>query len=194
MFRRHFLLGALATFATPTLAAPQRYKILPKGSEITFAFTLNGSAVKGSLPISQADLRIDPDNLAASSADVSADVRRARTGFVFATEAMKSASVLDAKRFPQTSFKSTRITLGPGGRISSGATLDGRLTLRGVTKPIRLRADLFRAPGTSANDLSRLSVVLTGALNRTDFGAAGYPELVADKVGLTIRANIAATA
>lgn len=192
MHRRTFTLGALCALATPATAAARRYGIGPGGAEIVYAFTMNGAKAKGTVPLSNANLRIDPNNLAASTADVTADIRKARTGFVFATEALKSKSVLDAQGFPQSRFTSTRVILGPGGSISQGAAIEGRLTLRGVTRPIRLNAALYRPRGSGPEDLSRLSVNLTGTLRRSAFGASGYADIVADTVGLTIRADIIA--
>ncbi|WP_299691154.1 YceI family protein [uncultured Tateyamaria sp.] len=192
MHRRHLLAIGLAALARPTFAAPTPYRLGPNGATITYLFTLNGGQVKGTVPVGRADLRIDPDNLAASTADVTADIRRARTGLIFATEALKSESVLNAARFPQARFTSTRVTLGAGGRISDGATIDGDLTLRGVTRPVRFAAELYRKRGSAAGDLSALDVRLQGRINRSDFGATGYADLVDDSVGIDIRADIVA--
>lgn len=193
MHRRHLLLCALATLAPRTgTAAPTPYRLGAGGATITYTFMLNGAPVKGTVPISQADLQVDPDNLAASTAVVRADVRRARTGLIFATEALKSPSVLDAGTHPMARFRSTRVRLGPGGRISDGATLEGDLTLRGVTRPVRFDAGLFRTRGSAANDFSNLTVMLKGRVNRRDFGATGYADLVEDGVGIDIVAEISA--
>ncbi|MEL6618402.1 MAG: YceI family protein [Pseudomonadota bacterium] len=192
MHRRHLLALGLAALARPGWAAPVPYTLRGDASTITYTFTLNGAAVKGTVPVDRADLRIDPQNLAASTADVTADVRRARTGLIFATDALKSPSVLDAARFPTARFTSSRIILGPGGRLSGGAAIEGRLTLRGVTRTVRFQADLFRAPGSAPDDLRNLSVALRGQINRRDYGATGYADLVADTVGIEINAEIAA--
>lgn len=193
MHRRHLLLSALATLApTAGWTAPTSYRIGAAGASITYTFTLNGAPVKGTVPVSQADLKVDPNNLVASTAVVQADVRRARTGLIFATEALKSPSVLDAETHPTARFRSTRVQLGPGGRISDGATLDGDLTLRGVTRPVRFDAGLFRARGSAANDFSALTVMLKGRVNRQDFGATGFADLVDDNVGIDIVAEIRA--
>lgn len=193
MHRRHLLLCALATLAPGTgLAAPTPYRLGAGGATITYTFRLNGTPVKGSVPVDQADLTVDPDNLAASSAMVRADVRRARTGLIFATEALKSSSVLDANTHPTASFRSTRVRLGPGGRISDGATLEGDLTLRGITRPVRFDAGLFRARGSVAGDFRNLTVMLNGRINRRDFGATGYADLVEDNVDVDIVAEISA--
>ncbi|WP_299042937.1 YceI family protein [uncultured Tateyamaria sp.] len=196
MNRRHMMLGALAALApiSPGIswAAPTPYRLATGGATITYTFMLNGAPVKGTVPVNQADLSIDPGNLSASTALVSADVRRARTGLIFATEALKSASVLDAKTHPTARFRSTRVTLGPGGRISDGATLEGDLTLRGVTRRVRFDAGLFRTRGSSTDDFSALTVMLKGRVNRRDFGATGYADLVEDTVGIDIVAEIRA--
>ena len=193
MHRRHVLALGLCAIAAPSWAAPTPYRLSGTAATITYTFTLEGTALKGTVPIDRADLRIAPNNLAASTADVTADVRRARTGLIFATEALKSRSVLAAEDFPLARFQSTKVTLGARGRISEGATVEGMLTLRGVTRPVRFDAQLFRAPGSAADDLSALRVILNGSVNRTDFGAVGYADLVADTVAIEIDANIQAT-
>lgn len=192
MHRRTLLAMGLATFATPVLAAPTAYRLAGTAATITYTFTLNGAPIKGTLPINRADLNVDPDNLAASTADVTADVRQAETGLIFATQALKSASVLDADGYPLARFRSTRVILGPGGRISNGAAVEGQLTLRDVTRPVRFDAGLFRPQGTVPGDLSTLVVALTARINRNDFGASGYPDLVDPIVTIDIDAEISA--
>lgn len=199
MHRRHLLALGLATLATPalstgSLAAPQPYRLSGNGATITYTFQLNGAPVKGTVPIDRADLTIDPRNLAASTANVTANVRRARTGLIFATEALKSASVLNAADFPLARFKSTRVILGPGGRISDGAAIEGELTLRGVTRPVRFDAALYRRKGSDTGDFRTLNVTLRGTVNRTDYGAVGYGDLVNNRVDIDIAAEISATA
>ncbi len=192
MHRRHMLALSLAALAQPALAAPTPYRLGPNGATITYLFSLNGAQVKGTVPVGRADLRIDPGNLAASTADVTADIRRARTGLIFATEALKSESVLNAANFPQARFTSTKVTLGADGRISGGATIDGNLTLRGVTRPVRFSAGLFRKRGSAPGDLRALDVHLQGRVNREDFGATGYADIVENLVGIDIRADLVA--
>ncbi len=192
--RRAVLFAALATpaLSLPARAAPRPYTIASGSAQIEFLFDLNGFTQRGTAPLSRADLRIDPDKLTASTADVRADISRAQTGLIFATQAMKSESVLHTDTFREARFRSTRVILGRDGRISDGAALEGQLTLRGVTKPIRLEASLFRPKGSAAGDLSVLDIRLRGAISRAAFGAVGYPKLVTDRVGLDIRARIEA--
>lgn len=190
MRRRTLLAGAIAALATPLHALPRPYQLGPEGATITYTFSLNGEPFTGTVPVERADLLIDANNLAASTADVTADVREARTGLIFATEALKSRSVLAARDFPLARFQSTKVTLGQSGRIDDGATIEGLLTLRGVTRPVRFDAVLFRKPGTASGDIRMLNVVLNGSVKRSAFGATGYSELVDDTVRIEIRAQI----
>lgn len=190
--RRRLLATFSAVLLAPhaLLAAPLPYRLIPEATDVRFTFLFNGQPQQGRLPVRAARIRIDPQNLARSQADITLDARRARTGLIFATEALKSPGILDTARFPEIRFRSTRIRLGPDGRLSGGAQITGDLTLRGTTRPITLQAALYRRPGTAPNDLRELDVNLTGALSRAAFGATGYTNLVADRVSLTIRARI----
>ena len=188
--RRKAIAGALAVLALPAYAAPQPYVLVKDRSTISFGFDASGAPQTGTVPVETANISVDPRNLAASSARVTADVRQASTGLIFATQAMKSKAVLDADNHPIVSFTSQSIQLGARGRISEGAKITGRLTLRGVTKTLELDAVLSRPAGSSPDDLSVLFVKLSGALSRSAFGATGFADLVADTVTLDIRAEI----
>jgi len=192
--RRQFLTTSLFTLACPSLlgAAQRPYRLGANGATIRYTFRLNGLPVTGTMPVNRADLTIDPGNLANSTAEVTADARRARTGPVFATEALKSPGVLNADTFPLVRFRSTRVILAPDDHISGGAVLEGQLTLRGVSQPIRFDANLYRHSGSTPSDLSRLTATLRGQLNRRDYGIVNYPDLVADTVAVSVDAEITA--
>jgi polyisoprenoid-binding protein YceI len=174
------------------LAAPTRYSLNEKASTVGFNFTLGGTPQTGKMPIERAEIIVDPNNLAASRFDVTVSVAGARTGLVLATRALISAEVLDAARFPTIRFVSQRIKLSGDGRLSGGAVVTGQLTMHGVTRPVTLNASLYRAGGSAADDLSALTVMLSGQISRSEFGASGYPGLVSDIVELEIVAVIQA--
>lgn len=185
------LLAALVTLSTSlsALAAPVAYQLEAAKSEVGFVYALNNTATKGKMPVRAAKIAIDFDNLANSSVDVTVNAARAKAGLVFATEALKAQSVLNTKAHPTIRFVSKRIRLN-GGNINDGARIDGNLTIRGVTRPVTLSANLFRQQGSAAGDLSRLSFRLTGSVKRSDFGATGYSDLVQDTIKLDILARI----
>jgi polyisoprenoid-binding protein YceI len=101
---------------------------------------------------------------------------------------MKGPKVLDADSHPTISFQSTSVR-----SAGEGAIVEGQVTIRGVTQPMTLQAQIFRQQGRAEGDLSHLTVRLTGAVKRSAFGATGWLDMVGDEVRLDILARIART-
>jgi polyisoprenoid-binding protein YceI len=116
---------------------------------------------------------------------VTLDVTGATASFPFAAQALKGPKVLAARDHPRITFESTSVSLA-----GDGADVAGTITIRGVSKPVTLRAQLFRPQGSAANNFSRLTVKLSGSVNRSDFGATGWSDMVGDEVRILITARI----
>ncbi|MEM9350577.1 MAG: YceI family protein [Pseudomonadota bacterium] len=171
-----FLLFASAAFAEPIPYALDRERSL-----VGFEVDLGGSPLKGNMPVDAANIVLDLDNLSRSSAEVTLNVSDAITEAGFATDAMLGGSVLDAARFPTIRFVSESIS----GTLSGG-TVTGLVTIKGVTRPLTLDAQVFRQRDTEEGDRSRLSVLLTGKIDRRDFGADGFSEFVGPTIDIDI--------
>jgi polyisoprenoid-binding protein YceI len=177
----------LLTLATPVLAEPVPYILDAGASSVGFEVNMGDQAVTGTMPVASAQLLLDFDSVANSTINVTLDPSATRTGLIFATEALKAADMLDTTNYPQIAFVSTSVTAGAD---TTQAEVNGNVTIRGVTHPLRLHAQLYRAPGSEAGDIDKLSLILTGSLNRNDFGASAYPGMVSDQVSLEIKAQI----
>lgn len=189
---RRTILALLLFIPAIAQAAPVTYALQRDRSEVGFTFNLSGVENRGTMPVERAQIIIDTEKFANSSADVTLNVSRARTGLVFATEALKAASVLNAASHPAIRFQSTAIRPNDPQNLSAGAKIDGNLTIRGVTRAVTLEATLFRQAGTAAGDLSQLSFRISGQVNRSDFGATGYSDLVDDSIAIDIAARVIA--
>ena len=192
--RRRLLTFALAALALPSAVRAEalRYRIDPARSRVGFGYLLAGTAQAGDMPVATAAILIDTDDLARSRVDVTLDAARARTDLILAAGALKGRSMLDTDAHPRLRFVSTAVRLAPSGRISDGARIAGDLTIRGVTRPVTLEANLTRAAGTAPDDLRELTIRLTGSLSRAAFGVTGYPDLVGDIVTIDIVATLLA--
>ncbi|MBT8152901.1 YceI family protein [Epibacterium ulvae] len=175
----------LLSGSSALLAAPQLYLLERDASEVGFTYYLDGRATMGQMPVSSASLDIDLNHIENSEIEVTLNARQARAGFLFATEAMKSAQVLDVARHGDIRFVARDIS----GTVHK-AQLRGDLTVKGVTQEIVMDAQLFRQRGSAVADLDRLSILLTGELDRHAFGAGGYANLVGPKIKLRILARI----
>lgn len=176
----------LLLFSPPVLAEPQSYELEKSASEVRFTYQFSGADTDGTMPISQADIRLDLTNIPASSATVVLNAAKAKTALGFARKPLLSETVLNTDNFPTIRFVSTQVS----GSLVSGGQIAGDITVRNTTRPIVLEAQVFRQQGIKSGDLSALTLVLTGALNRQDFGADGFQDLVGDIVTLHIRARI----
>lgn len=169
----------------PALAAPQRYTLDVARSSVGFGYDFQGERRQGQMPVKSADLLIDLDDVPRSRVTVTLDPGEARAGFIFATQVMKGPEVLDTAHHPTILFVSRAFQ----GNLR-GATVTGDLTVRGVTRPVTLTAGLYRQQGTEAGERDRLTVLLTGTINRNDYGAGGFPGYVGPMIELRILARI----
>ncbi len=179
-----FALAALL-LALPANAATIAYKMDTANSSVAFETDFGPDKIIGSFPLEQADLKLDFDNVANCTVDVALDVTGAKASFPFAAQALKGPKVLDAKDHPRMTFTSTSVK-GAG----DAADVTGNLTIRGVTKSVTLKAKLFRPQGSAATDRDHLTVKLSGSVNRSDFGATGWADMVGDQVRIVITARI----
>lgn len=183
--RLYAALLAAAVAPVAATAAPVPYDLQADRSTVGFETDFGPDHITGAMPVKSARLILDFDQVKNCVIDVSLDAAHADASFPFAAQAMKGPKVLDARAYPEMVFRSSAIT-----RNGDGARVAGDLTIRGVTRPVTLDATIFRQQGTEAGDLSRLTVRLTGKLNRSDFGATGWSDMVGDEVRLIITARI----
>ena len=179
----------LCGLALVAQAEPRRYTLVPDKSVVEFTYLLNGRPEHGTMPMAWAEIGIDFAEVPQSFARVGLDVRGATADAMLAAAALKSREVLNAAEFPEIRFESQTVT----GALREGVEIDGQVTLRGVTRPMRLTGGVYRPRGSAEDDLSRLIVILTGTLDRSAFGATGFSGVVADRVELRITAHLRAT-
>jgi polyisoprenoid-binding protein YceI len=182
---RLFALLAAMALNQPVSAAAIDYALDASASTVAFETDFGPDLITGSIPLDSADLRLDFDNVANCTVAVALDVTGAKASFPFAAQALKGPKVLAAKEHPQITFTSTSVK-----RRGEVADVTGNLTIRGVTRPVTLKAQIFRPQGSAAGDVSHLTVKLTGRVNRSDFGATGWSDMVGDEVRIVITARI----
>ena len=176
----------LILIQTVAFAVPATYALEPENSTVGFETDFGVDKITGRMPVTRADLTLDFDKVAASTIAVTLNVAGADASFPFAAQALKGPKVLDARQFPTMTFQSTSVRAK-----GDGAVVQGLLTIRGIAKPVTMQAEIYRQKGYQDGDLSHLTVRLRGAVNRSDFGATGWSDMVGDQVRLDILARIA---
>jgi polyisoprenoid-binding protein YceI len=79
---------------------------------------------------------------------------------------LRSSDFFDADRFPEISFQAAGMQFNGNDR---DFTLSGELTIKGVTRPIRLDGELGGAV-VDADGRERIALALRGQLDRSDYG------------------------
>lgn len=185
MFFRALFAVCLALVAASAQAAPVEYVLDPRQSRVSFTWFYGESPVSGQIAIGSADLTLDLDNIGRSDVRVSLEAGTAQAGFLFATQALRGRQMFDAENYPEITFSSD------GFRLNGGAvSVDGQVTIRGVTRPLVMQATLFRQEGTEPTDRDHLAIELVGAIDRHEFGASGFPDEVGSDVEIRILAYI----
>ena len=99
-----------------------------------FTFEQVGAASKGSFKQFATTLDYDEKNLAAGKLDVKVQIGSLDTQDKDRDTTLVSADLFDAQKFPTATYVSTSFAKKPAGGIEAV----GKLTIRGVTKELRL--------------------------------------------------------
>ncbi len=138
--------------------APAAWRVDTRASSIGFAFDYDdgetSSRFEGRFTRWRADIRFDPENLAASSAVVTIETASATDGVVMHDRALPGPEWFDAAAHPNAVFRATRFR-----RSGSGYVAEGELSIRGRTRdyelPFSLTIEGDRAVMTSTSQVDR---------------------------------------
>lgn len=156
------------TTATNPTTATTMWSADPAHSSVTFSMRNFLGTVSGRCPLTEARVSYDRDTLAARVHAV-IDIAGITTGDQGRDGHIRSEDLLDVATHPTMTFTADGLELDGGGENPTGR-LDGRLTLRGITKGVSLRLrglghDVFPLNGSEA-----MVVVGETELSRSDFG------------------------
>jgi polyisoprenoid-binding protein YceI len=176
------LTASALSFAGLKQASAMEWGVNPQKSEVAFEASGSGYNTKGTFKNYKTDIEFDPETPEEASVHVTLDMRSASTGAVDADQTLQSEDFFDPRRYPTAEFAARGAKPDGDGKY----ILDGRLTLKGVTKPIALPFSINLAEGTAA-------VKAETTINRLDFGVG--PESVAGlAVGKEVKLTIDLTA
>ena len=172
MLIRLILLAALLPAAA--VAAPWK---LDPATTVTADVGWQGRTVEVRFPTLSGDIDFDQNRPERARASISVAARDATTGVAVVDSLLRSRDYLAADQHPTITFQLDKLT-----RTSkSTAEVAGRMTLRGVTRPVSFHARVF-AYGPASDDPGRFEAGfdLSGSVDRTAFGSTGgVPEVAA---------------
>jgi len=173
--RRRALLLLLALVALATASTPPHYVADPAKSSLEFTFTQAGAANKGRFTRFPVSFDFDPAQPGAARLEVTVEIASLDTGDAERDGTLKGEDLFAAAKYPQAHFLATAIN-----RTASGYEAAGKLTLRGVTRELRVPFS-FRTATEQGTTVGYMTGKVT--LRRLDFGVGQGDWKATDEVG-----------
>lgn len=173
------------TFSAPIYAAPETYTLDKNHTYVLWSADHLGFTTQYGKWYATGQLVLDKDNPNQSTVNVTIDIKDMITGIPELDKHLKSNLFFDAERYPTASFVSNKVT--PQG--DNKATVEGILTLRGVSKPVVLQVTLNKMGMNLISNKMSVGFTATGSINRSEFGINAFLPSISDKVNLSIGAE-----
>ena len=169
-------------FATAAQAASETYAIDPTHTAPRFEYSHFGYSnqihrfdkTSGTIVVDRA--------AKTGSVDVSIDTRSVNTGYALFNEHIQGEDFLDTAKYPTITFKSTKVSFEGDKPVS----IDGNLTIKGITKPVTLKVTSFHAMPHPIVKKDAIGANAVTVIKRTEFNAGKYAPHVSDEVTLNI--------
>jgi polyisoprenoid-binding protein YceI len=116
------------------------------------------------------------------SVDITIDMKTVNTGFADFNSHIQGEDFLDTAKFPTATFKSSRVVF-EGDKPKS---IEGTLTIKGVSKPVTLTVTSFAALQHPMAKKQALGANAYTVIKRSEFNAGKFVPLVSDEVRIDI--------
>lgn len=176
------------SFAFPALAAVENYELDPNHTNVYWHASHFGfSSPSGKFAKVEGTLKLDEAKPENSKVSVTIHTGSVMTGIEKFDTHLKSPDFFNSEKFPTATFVSDTVNVEAG----NTATVHGKLTLHGVTKPAVLKVNLNKIGENPATNRKTAGFSASAMLKRSDFGMTyGLPG-VADDVRVTIESEAA---
>ena len=181
--RTHFAaLVFAASAALPAIAAPETYVLDQAHSFPRFSYSHFGFSTQLSR-FDKTTGKVIFDKVAKTgSVDVVIDTKSVDTGFPVFNEHIQGEDFFDTPKYPTATFKSTKVVFDG----DKPASIEGNLTLKGITKPVTLTVTSFLAMPHPMVKKDALGANAYTVVKRSDFNAGKYAPYVSDEVRIDI--------
>ena len=167
--------------ASSAFAAPVTFTQEPNHTFVRFSYNHMGFSTQESrFDTVKATVNYDAAAKTAS-VDVTIDTKSVDTGSDLFNGHIQGPDYLDTAQFPTATFKSTSVKFDGDKPVS----IEGNLTVKGVTKPVKLTVTSFKH-GQNMMKKDAIGADATTTIKRSDFNMAKAVPMVGDDVTLEI--------
>jgi polyisoprenoid-binding protein YceI len=180
--KRLILLAIAATISTAAVAAPETYVIDSNHSMPRFSYSHFGYSTQLSR-FDKATGKIVIDRAAKTgSVDVTIDTTSVNTGFALFNEHIQGDDFFNTAKFPTATFVSNKMNFEGDKPVS----IDGTLTIKGVSKPETLTVTSFMCMPHPMLKKDACGANATVVVKRSDFNMSKHVPYVSDEVTITL--------
>ena len=180
---------AAGTLAATALAAPVTYEIDPAHTYPSFEADHSGgmSFWRGKFNGSAGKITLDK-TAGAGTVEVTMDMKTIDFGHQGLNDHAQTPDIFDTAKFPTATFTGRLANFKDG----APTTVEGNLTMHGVTKPVTLTVNSFKcAPHRSGKEVCGADA--SAKINREDFGVA-FGKAFGFDMAVTLRISVEALA
>ena len=176
------LLPLVALFSTAALATPETYTIDENHTLPRFSYNHFGYSTQLSR-FDKASGKIVIDRQAKTgSVEVTIDTTSVNTGSALFNEHIRGEDFLNTAKYPTATFTANTFQFKDDQLVS----VDGTLTLKGISKPVTLNVSSFHCMPHPILKKDACGANATTVIKRTEFNMGKYAPDVSDEVTITI--------
>ena len=173
---------AISAAAVPAFAAPETYNVDSTHTFARFSYSHFGMSTQLS-KFNKTTGTVTLDKAAKTGAvDVVIDMKSVDTGYDTFNEHIQGEDFLDTAKYPTATFKSTKVVFKGDKPVS----INGDLTIKGVTKPVTLKVTNYVAMPHPMLKKDAIGADASVVVKRSEFNAGKYAPHVGDDVTITI--------
>lgn len=180
--KRSILFAALLSTSTLSLSAlaAETYTVDPAHTFPHFSINhLGFSTMHGRFDKTSGTITLDRA-AKTGTVDIGIDTDSISTGFAKRDKDLKSPDFFDVAEFPTMTYKSSSITF----KGDTPVSVNGSLTLLGVTKPVKLTIDAFKCGINPMHKKEECGAGASAEIKRSDFGMKAFLPGIGDDVKL----------
>ncbi|BDU57116.1 polyisoprenoid-binding protein [Limnohabitans sp. MORI2] len=175
-------LALTSAVATSALAAPVTYGVDGTHTFPRFSYSHFGYSTQLSSFSKTTGKVVFDAEAKKGSVDIVIDTKSVSTGFADFNEHIQGEDFLDTAKFPQATFKSTKVVFDG----DKPQLVEGNLTIKGVTKPVTLTVTSFQAMPHPMLKKPAIGANAFTVIKRSEFNAGKYAPYVGDEVRIDI--------
>jgi len=171
-----------AAVTAPAFAAPATYGVEPNHTYPRFSYNHLGFSTQQSRFDKTTGTVVYDKEGKAGSVDIIIDTRSVNTGSALFNQHIQGEDFLDTAKYPTVTFKSSKVVFDGDKPVS----IEGDLTMKGVTKRVTLTVTRFLAAPHPIQKKDTIGADAYTIVKRTDFNMGKYAPAVSDDVRIDI--------